>query len=201
MSGVFQNIAPPTPSPPGECGCGGAGGGQARWVKRGWGVNILEDARHCSVLYICKYFVGEVYSPQCRVLLVLYSCNCPQDQPFWDNERGHWCLLPHWAELPGRAGVSDIHLCLVSSFLLKLISVSLSFCQHWLHFCLFVCLPHCKKRLATVLGIRIHRIHMFLGLLDPDPDSLVISISQKILAKNKFFRLKIMRLWASYRKK
>ncbi len=23
----------------------------------GWGVNILEDARHCSVLYICKYFV------------------------------------------------------------------------------------------------------------------------------------------------
>ncbi len=23
------------------------------WVERGWGVNILEDARHCSVLYIC----------------------------------------------------------------------------------------------------------------------------------------------------
>jgi hypothetical protein len=21
------------------------------------GVNILEDARHCSVLYVCKYFV------------------------------------------------------------------------------------------------------------------------------------------------
>ncbi len=24
-----------------------------------WGVNILEDARHSSVLYVCKYFVGE----------------------------------------------------------------------------------------------------------------------------------------------
>jgi hypothetical protein len=48
MSGVFQNIdpPPPTPSPPGEC------------VKRGvGGVNILEDARHSSVLYIYKYFV------------------------------------------------------------------------------------------------------------------------------------------------
>jgi hypothetical protein len=27
--------------------------------------------------------------------------------------------------------------------------------------------------LSTVLRIRIHRIHMFLGLLDPDPDPLV----------------------------
>ncbi len=34
------------------------GGGEdtfAAW--RGGGGNILEDARHCSVLYICKYFV------------------------------------------------------------------------------------------------------------------------------------------------
>ncbi len=31
----------------------GAGGGHTRWVERGWGgVNILEDARHCYVLYI-----------------------------------------------------------------------------------------------------------------------------------------------------
>ncbi len=29
----------------------------AGW-RGGWGVNILEDARHSSVLYICKYFVG-----------------------------------------------------------------------------------------------------------------------------------------------
>ena len=38
----------------------GAGGGQTRWVERGWGVNILEDAKHCFVLlvlYIRKYFV------------------------------------------------------------------------------------------------------------------------------------------------
>jgi hypothetical protein len=32
-------------------------GEDTRWVERGWGVNSSEDARHCSVLYICKYFV------------------------------------------------------------------------------------------------------------------------------------------------
>ncbi len=60
MSGVFQNIDPPTPSPPGECAppAFGAGGGHTRWVERGVGVNVLEDARHCSVIYKCKYFVG-----------------------------------------------------------------------------------------------------------------------------------------------
>jgi hypothetical protein len=35
----------------------GARVGHTRWVKRGWGVNILEDVRYCSVLYIRKYFV------------------------------------------------------------------------------------------------------------------------------------------------
>ncbi len=58
MSGVFQNIDLPPPSPPGECvpfrlWCGGRThslGGE------GVGVKILEDARHCSVLYICKYW-------------------------------------------------------------------------------------------------------------------------------------------------
>jgi hypothetical protein len=51
MSGFFQNIDPhPLPA-------FGAVGGHTRWVERGWGVNILEDARHSSVLYICKYFV------------------------------------------------------------------------------------------------------------------------------------------------
>jgi hypothetical protein len=61
MSGVFQNIDPPTTSPPGECEppAIGAGGGHTRWVERGWGANILEDARHCSVLYIRKYFMKE----------------------------------------------------------------------------------------------------------------------------------------------
>jgi hypothetical protein len=41
------------PPPPLWCG----GGGHTRWKERGVGVNILEDARHCSVLYIHKYFV------------------------------------------------------------------------------------------------------------------------------------------------
>jgi hypothetical protein len=30
-------------------------GGHICWVERGWGVNSSEDARHCSVLYMCKY--------------------------------------------------------------------------------------------------------------------------------------------------
>jgi hypothetical protein len=32
-------------------------------VERGWGVNILEDARHCSVLSIPKYFVHDLHLP------------------------------------------------------------------------------------------------------------------------------------------
>jgi hypothetical protein len=57
MSGVFQNIDPPSPYRPvsvyppplvrGEDTLAGCIGG--------WGVNILEDARHSSVLYICAY--------------------------------------------------------------------------------------------------------------------------------------------------
>jgi hypothetical protein len=53
MAGVFQNIDPPPPSPPlvslGEDTLAGRRGG--------WGVNILEDVRHSSVLYVCKHFV------------------------------------------------------------------------------------------------------------------------------------------------
>jgi hypothetical protein len=59
----IQNIDPPPPNrpasvnppPPHRLWCGGRThslGGEG-----GWGVNILEDARHCSVLYIRKYFV------------------------------------------------------------------------------------------------------------------------------------------------
>jgi hypothetical protein len=47
MSDVFQNIDPPPPHRPAI-----GGGGHTRWVERGWEVNILEDARHSSVLYI-----------------------------------------------------------------------------------------------------------------------------------------------------
>jgi hypothetical protein len=57
MSDVFQNIDPPPPSPPGECVPSAFGGGED--TLAGWrgGVNILEDAGHSPVLYICKYFV------------------------------------------------------------------------------------------------------------------------------------------------
>jgi hypothetical protein len=59
MAGVFQNIDPPPPHLPvsvyppplvrGEDTLAG--------LRGGWGVNILEDVRHSSVVYVCKYFV------------------------------------------------------------------------------------------------------------------------------------------------
>jgi hypothetical protein len=39
VSGVFQNMDPPPPSPPSECVL-------PRTAVKGVGVNILEDARH-----------------------------------------------------------------------------------------------------------------------------------------------------------
>jgi hypothetical protein len=59
MSGVFRNIAPPPLTARRVCAFPvfGAGRGHTRWVER---VNSSEDARHCSVLYICQYFV---YTP------------------------------------------------------------------------------------------------------------------------------------------
>jgi hypothetical protein len=61
MSLVIQNIDPPPPLHrpasvyplPLLQGEDTLAGG-----RKGWGVNILEEARHSSVLYICKYFVG-----------------------------------------------------------------------------------------------------------------------------------------------
>jgi hypothetical protein len=50
----------------------GAGRGHTRWVERGWGVNSSEDARHCSVLYICKYFVVKcVRVPSCSPVSIV----------------------------------------------------------------------------------------------------------------------------------
>jgi hypothetical protein len=66
MSGVFQNIdpPPPLPSPPGECVPPAFGEGEdtlAGW-RGGWGVNILEDARHSSVFYVCSIMQKQGYS-------------------------------------------------------------------------------------------------------------------------------------------
>jgi hypothetical protein len=64
MSGVFQNIDSPPPHRPASVyppppAFGAGGGTLAGWRVGGWGivVHILEDARHCSVLYICKYLL------------------------------------------------------------------------------------------------------------------------------------------------
>jgi hypothetical protein len=59
MAGVFQNIDPPPPDRPASVYPPPLVRGEdtlAGW-RGGWGVNILEDARHSSVLYVCKYFV------------------------------------------------------------------------------------------------------------------------------------------------
>ncbi len=57
---------PPTPSLPGECVPPAFGAGEdtlAGWrMEMGWRVNILEDAGHCSVLYIRKYFVPSAHT-------------------------------------------------------------------------------------------------------------------------------------------
>jgi hypothetical protein len=66
MSGDFRKI---DPHPPPACG---AGGGHTRWVERGWDVNSSEDARLCSVLYICKYFV---HFPHLPISLVVHRHN------------------------------------------------------------------------------------------------------------------------------
>jgi hypothetical protein len=50
MSLVFQNIDPPSHSPPGKCVppafVGGVGEDTLAGRRWGWGVNILEDERH-----------------------------------------------------------------------------------------------------------------------------------------------------------
>jgi hypothetical protein len=63
MADVFQTTNPPPSSPPGKCvlvyPLPLMRVAHTRWVERGvgGGVNILEDVRHSSVLYVCKYFV------------------------------------------------------------------------------------------------------------------------------------------------
>jgi hypothetical protein len=51
ISLVFQNIGPPSPSPPGECVPPAFVGGEGTLARGrgGWGVNILEDERDTVV--------------------------------------------------------------------------------------------------------------------------------------------------------
>jgi hypothetical protein len=60
MSGVFRNIDSPPPHRPASMYPPLVRGEDtlAGW-REGGGVNSSEDARHCSVLYLCKYFVVE----------------------------------------------------------------------------------------------------------------------------------------------
>jgi hypothetical protein len=69
MSGVFRNIDPPPPYRPAGVylPAYGVGGGNTRWVERGWGVNSSEDARHCSVLFICKCFVIQIFPIESKI--------------------------------------------------------------------------------------------------------------------------------------
>jgi hypothetical protein len=74
MSGVFQNIDPTPPSPPGECVPPRLVRGEdtlAGWSTgggKGGGGQYFGRRRPSSVLYICKYFVGTTFSPVKRML-------------------------------------------------------------------------------------------------------------------------------------
>jgi hypothetical protein len=64
MSGVFRNIDPRSPHRPASVYPPLLVRGEDTLARGRWGdcvrggVNSSEDARHCSVLYICKYFVA-----------------------------------------------------------------------------------------------------------------------------------------------
>ncbi len=85
MSGVFQNIDPPPPHRPASVypphqrrGEDTLGRG-----RRGGGVNILEDDRHYSVLYIRKYFVILPLFPSRHhtpIPALHKTCKCTQSQ-------------------------------------------------------------------------------------------------------------------------
>ncbi len=99
MAGVFQNIDPPPPSPPGEC----VEDTLAGW-RGGWGVNILEDARHSSV---CKYFVPDPQHWEKHAGLSLFfswqnhnmiiSNTWKQNPERSSNFRANWATsVPNW---------------------------------------------------------------------------------------------------------
>ncbi len=76
-------------TPPSACG---AGGGHTRWGERGWGFNILEDARHCSVLYMCKHFVIPTYWKKKQIHNVVFE-SCFQIGDHRPRKEGCFCTL------------------------------------------------------------------------------------------------------------
>jgi hypothetical protein len=94
VSGVFQNIDPPTPPltarrvcypPPSVRGEDALAG-----LRGGWGVNILEDARHSSILYICEYFVCGWIAINQICEEKMFACMPAKGV---DQERGVYCSL------------------------------------------------------------------------------------------------------------
>jgi hypothetical protein len=85
MSGVFRNIDRPPPHRQASVYplASDAGGGHTRWEERGWGVNSLEDARHCSLLYICKYFKSLLlFQIAIRLLQTKFQVSIQPHPPF-----------------------------------------------------------------------------------------------------------------------
>jgi hypothetical protein len=81
MAGVFQNIDPPSPHRPASVYPPPLVRGEDTLARGrgGWGVNILEDGRHSSVLYVFKYFVPckhvlpKYRKGQCHEIFSLHS--------------------------------------------------------------------------------------------------------------------------------
>ena len=97
MSGVFQNIDPQPPHT------------LAGW-SGGWEVNILEDARHSSVLYICKYFVLIPIIVHESMLYLLYAAgtkNNEHKQKSSSIQEPKLCVMPRRRLSAGNGGDMD----------------------------------------------------------------------------------------------
>ncbi len=103
MSFVFQNIDPPPPSPPGECVPFVAGEDTLAGWRGGWGVNILEDARHSSVLYLYRILFVPKWEVQIlrtlygtslwKYLLMTYKLSCTVNCTLSQSLRVRWNSL------------------------------------------------------------------------------------------------------------
>ena len=115
MSGVFQNIDPPPPSPPCDFG---AGGGHTRWMKRGWGLIFWKTSD--TALYsiyvstLCTHFHFYFNCPNCFLSPGNHSCwqtrtwsqasNSPQNSSWIRRSSSYW-LQP--ARNPPRNSCED----------------------------------------------------------------------------------------------
>ncbi len=105
MSGVFRNIDPAPPHRQETL---------AGWREGGGSIYSSEDARHCAVLFICKYFVVLTFVTFRDPKLSSQSVQCPASMFWWHKKTsGRQQIDPTWnCLLPNRMEkVYSIFLC------------------------------------------------------------------------------------------